>query len=102
MLSGQQQFEGERRGTIADLLSAEGGYNEQSNALVQNALAGLKTELAARGIDINALLESAKFGLPQVATSSSEKGASKGFIDYFNDTLGQGGAFGQGGGLYQG
>src|SRR3990167_5271863 len=98
MLSGQQQFEGERRGTIADLLSAEGGYNEQSNALVQNAFGGLKAELAAKGIDIEALLKAASYGLPQVSTASSGSGPQKGFLDYFNDTFGSGGAFGSGGG----
>ena len=98
LMGGQQQFEGERRGTIADLLSAEGGYNDQSNALVQNALAGLKTELAAKGIDIEALLKAASYGLPQVSTASSGSGPQKGFLDYFNDTFGSGGAFGSGGG----
>ena len=102
--TGSNIFNTQQRGRTADLLSGEGQFqttenmNQQAHQdQINSVLASLGQELQKRGIDMKALLTAAGMGVPQVGQQTSEQGAQRGFLDFFNQTFGSGGAFGGGG-----
>lgn len=92
-------LEGFRQNQISDLFNANGQYNQQSNQQLNAVLNHLDEQLKQRGLDINTLMQGADLGQVRPGGQTTTN-PQRGFLDYFNQTFGQGGAFGKGGALY--